>query len=42
MHTLSPDKEPIAVLVTLDALYLRPLPPGLPSGISGFLSSTPP
>ena len=25
MHTLSPDKEPIAVLVTLDALYLRPL-----------------
>ena len=24
MHTLSPDKEPIAVLVTLDALYLRP------------------
>ncbi len=25
MHTLSPDKEPIAILVTLDALYLRPL-----------------
>ena len=25
MHTLSPDTEPIAVLVTLDALYLRPL-----------------
>ena len=25
MHTLSPDKEPIGLLVTLDALYLRPL-----------------
>ena len=25
MHTLSPDKEPIAILVNLDALYLRPL-----------------